>query len=86
MNLPYEIEIKCPRIFHDFQKEQPTEEDNYLIYFGSTRCYVMAEYRPNDKRFVYIDGEYLEEVTVSDTGVFWADIFDISNFIENYLI
>jgi len=82
----YEIEIRCPKIFHDFQKEQPTEEGEYLIYFANTRQYAIAEYRENDKKFAYEDGEYYEKITTSDTGIFWADIYDISNFIENYLI
>jgi hypothetical protein len=40
----------------------------------------------NDKKFAYEDGEYYEKITTSDTGIFWADIYDISNFIEIYLI
>ena len=82
----YDIEIRCPRIFKSFKDEQPAEEGDYLCYFADTRQYVVAEYRPNKGRFFYEDGEYFEEITTSDTGVLWADIYDISNFIENYLI
>lgn len=82
----YEIEIRCPKIFHDFSNTQPIEEGEYLIYFANTRSYVMAEYKPTDKLFAYEDGEYYEKITISDNGIFWADIYDISNFIENYLI
>lgn len=86
MRQSYEIEIRCPKIFHDFSKAQPTEEGEYLIYFADTRQYVVAEYKIDKKMFFYEDGEYYEDITISDTGIFWAEIFDISNFIETYLI
>ena len=86
MTQSYEIEIRCPRIFRDFSMEQPTEEGEYLIYFANTRSYVTAEYRHKDQKFVYEDGECFEKIITSDTGIFWAEIYDISNFIENYLI
>lgn len=86
MSQSYEIEIRYPRIFREFSKEQPTEEGDYLIYFITYRTFVMAEYRPNERKFIYEDGEYFEKIATSDTGIFWADIYDISNFIENYLV
>lgn len=86
MRQSYEIEIRCPKIFHDFKKDQPTEEGYYLCYFANTRRYVTAAYRPNEGKFVYEDGENFEKITTSDSGIFWADIYDISNFVENYLI
>ena len=86
MNLPYEIEIRCPKIFHDFSKEQPTKNEKYLLYFADTREFTIAEYFKDRRIFKYEDYEEFYDVRVTDSDTFWAEIFDISNFIETYLI